>query len=321
MDARRLQQGGQGFVVLPGQHFCRGHEGGLHPVLNDAVAQSRRHGSFAAAHVPLNQAVHRGIPHHIPEALLDGPALGPGGGKGQQPEKALAVVPGQAQLVLHPGPAFQREQPQLQHQQFLKHQPPPGNIQELHGAGKVDILQGEPQLAQGVFLPHFRGQGVPKDFRQQGKGRLDRIADLPGGKPFRLGVHRHHRGRPLGRGKLRGGHLPAGKIPLDLPPEQVGFPLPEHGLDIGVVEVGQGHIPLAVGDFRFIEGHALADALLPGPGQHRGLNDGHLSQNGLVNGNRLAPILIDPGIQPQQGPHRRRADFPEEGRALFPHSL
>ena len=53
--------------------------------------------------------------------------------------------------------------------------------------------------------------------------------------------------------ELRGEHLPPQEGAGDLPPEQVGFPLPQQGGDVLVVEKGQGHVAVPVGDGGLVE--------------------------------------------------------------------
>ena len=78
-----LQQGGEGLVVLGRQNLCGGHKGRLPAAVHGHPAQSRGHGGFAAAHIPLHQPVHRGGPGHVFYPLGNGPLLGPGELEGQ----------------------------------------------------------------------------------------------------------------------------------------------------------------------------------------------------------------------------------------------
>ena len=126
--------------MLGGQNFRGGHQGGLHAVLNHRPAQGRRHGGFAAAHIPLDQPVHGRIPGHIVDRFLDGPMLGSRQGEGEQLGKPLGkLLLDRVQVFLFSS-AFNAQQPQLQHQEFLKGQAEAGSGDFLLGFGKVNGL-------------------------------------------------------------------------------------------------------------------------------------------------------------------------------------
>ena len=185
----------------------------------------------------------------------------------------------------------------------------------------MDIFQGKPQLAQAVFLPHGIGQRVPQQLRQQVKGGLHRISNLPGGQSHSLGVYRHNGSAFFRRYKVRRGHLPPGEGTLHFSPEQILFSLHQHGLDIGIVEIGEHHIPHTVGHVHFKQRHALSDKLPPGFPQYRCPNHRHIMERSPVNRSGFAPILIGTGIQAQKVPHCRRSDLSEQGSPLLSHSL
>ena len=65
------------------QNFRRGHQSALLSVPGCTVGSRSSHHGLAAAHVTLNQPVHRGTLPEIRQNLLHRPLLGTGKGKGQ----------------------------------------------------------------------------------------------------------------------------------------------------------------------------------------------------------------------------------------------
>ena len=320
-DVGGLKQLGQGLVVLGGQDLRGGHEGRLGPGLDYRPAQGGGHGGLAAAHVPLDEAVHGAVPGHVGDGLRDGPPLGAGEPEGQQVLKFLWEAVGQGVGVSGAPPLFDGHEPQLQHQELLEDQPAPGDVQVPGGPGEVDVLQGVAQVAQLVLLPDGLGEGVVDGLGQQLQGRPYGGGDHPGGEPGGGGVHRHHRQGLALRQELGGAHLPAQQGAGDLAPEQVGLPLPEEGGDVPVVEKGEGQVCLPVGDLQLVEGHALADPGLAGGAQHLAPDHRHLPQGGGGDGDLDAPVLVGPGVQPQQVPCGGGPQLPVEGGPLRPHAL
>ena len=320
-DVGRLQQLFQGVVVLGGQNFRGGHKGRLHPLLDDGPAQGGGHGGFAAAHVPLDEPVHGGGARHVRHGFPNGPALGPRQLEGQQAAEALGELLGDGVEVVGFPPAFYAQQPQLQHQEFLKGQPEPGGGNLLLRLGEVDGLQGVAQGAQVVLLPQRVGQGVVELLGEHGQGVFHRRPNLPGGEPRRGRVHRLD-GELLCLGQeLRGQHLPPQEGAGDLPPEEVGFPFPQQGGYVLVVEKGQGHVAVAVGDGGLVQQLAALHPVLRGPPQDCGLHHRHLVEGGVPDEAVLAPVLVGAGVKPEQIPHRGDAQLAEELGPLGPHAL
>ena len=320
-DVGGLQQPGEGLVVLGGQDLRGGHQGRLGAALDHRPAQRRGHGGFAAAHIPLDQAVHGGVPGHVRHPLGDGPLLRPGEGKGQQLLKAAGVLVGDGVGVFRPSPFFDAHEPQLQQQKLLEDQPPPGGFQPLRRLGEVDVLQGKAQVAQLVLLPQPVGEGVVHRLRQQLQGVLHGRGDHPGGEPLGGGVDGHHRQSLALRQKLGGEHLPAQEGARHLPSEQVGLPLFQQGGDVPVVEEGEGQVRLPVGDGGLVQQLPAPHPVFRGFAQHGGPHHRHLLQHRVPDGGGLAPVLIGPGVQPQQVPHGGGPQLPVQGGAFFPHAF
>ncbi len=75
--------------MLCGKDFRRCHYGGLIAVFVCKIRTRCCHGGFSAAHIALNQAVHGYTPTHIPQAVVNGTALGAGQFKRQACGKFL----------------------------------------------------------------------------------------------------------------------------------------------------------------------------------------------------------------------------------------
>ena len=83
VDAERLQTVGQRGGMLPGQNFGGGQHGALPAVLGGVPDGRRRHQRFAAAHIPLQQAVHGRLAAQVAGDFLRRALLRSGGGIGQ----------------------------------------------------------------------------------------------------------------------------------------------------------------------------------------------------------------------------------------------
>lgn len=144
--------------MLLGQNFGRRHHGGLVPVLGHQPDAGRSHHGFSAAHIPLEQSVHRGAAGQIRAASWAARSLGPGELEGQGCVKGGQI----AAAADNSGPSGPPFPHQLQSggevEQLLKDQPPPGDLQLLPGGGKVDGAHGPAGLSQLVPLPDRRRQ-------------------------------------------------------------------------------------------------------------------------------------------------------------------
>ena len=123
---------------------------------------------LAAAHVALQKAVHGGAAGQIGQNFVYGPALGTGGGEGERCPEGGRVEPmhgrtgGCAAPVLHPPNA------QLEHQQLLIDEPPPGCKSLLLCGRAVDGPHGIGLGEQAVFFQHLLWQRVGQEFRMGG---------------------------------------------------------------------------------------------------------------------------------------------------------
>ena len=226
--------------MLTGQQFGGGQQRPLVPRPDGRPQGRGGHQGLAAADVPLQQAVHRGLTGHIAQDLVHRPALRPGGGKRNGRPEGRGVSPAHGGAGGGGTAALEQAHPQLQHQQLLKDEAAAGLLHGLGGGGSVDVPHRLGFAGQAVFFQQGRGQGVAQQF---GVGQQLRHApgDGPAGQPFGLGVD----GGEGGVGDLRGGpHLgvghpaaeqPAGHLPLEV------ILLPHLQLldGVGVVEPGQ----------------------------------------------------------------------------------
>ena len=157
-NSRRLQQGGEGAGVLLGQHLGGGHEGGLHPGLGGQIGPPGGHHRLARAHVALNQPVHGTAGAEVGGHLLHHPALGLGGGEGEQREKFLQRPGGNYPARCVPSTVLEHGKTCGQVEELLKGEPPPGQVQTLRGVGKVDVAEGKFSLGQLVVQAYRTGQ-------------------------------------------------------------------------------------------------------------------------------------------------------------------
>lgn len=297
-----------------------GHKGRLPAAFGGHPAQSRGHGGFAAAHIPLHQPVHRGGPGHVFYPLGNGPLLGPGELEGQQPGEVLGILAAGPVEVFLPAAAFDLHQPQLQNQKLLKYQAAAGNGQLFLVPGPVDALQRVAQVAQGVFFPQVLGQAVPHVFRQKLQRGLNRGGNLPGGEPLGGGVDRLQAGG-LGLGhKGRGGHGPALPAAGEPAPEQVGFSRPEHLGNKAVVKKGELHLGFPVPGGGPAQEHAPPGPDLAGAADNLPPDNHRPVQGSPGNGQGGGPVHIVPGVEPEQVAHCGRAQLLEELGPLFAHA-
>ena len=226
--------------MLFGQQLGGGQQGPLVPRADGCPEGGGGHQGLAAAHVPLQQAVHGGLAGHIGQDLVHRPALGPGGGKGQAGPEGPRIGPAHGRPGGGAAPVFQAAHPQLQHQQLLKDQPPPGLLHRLGGGGHMDVPHGLGLAGQAVFLQQGRGQGLAQ---QLGVGQQlgHAPADGRAGQPLGLGVD----GGQGGGLDLPGGahlgvcHLAAEQPAGDLPLKIIFLPQFQFLDGVGVVEPGQ----------------------------------------------------------------------------------
>ena len=147
----------------------------------------RRQPASCRCHIALQKAVHGGAAGQIGQNFVYGPALGTGGGEGERCPEGGRVEPlhgctgGGTAPVLHPSNA------QLEHQQLLVDEPPPGCKSLLFRGRAVDGPHSIGLGEQAVFFQHLLWQRVGQEFRM-GEQLPDAFCDHGAGKPLGLGV-------------------------------------------------------------------------------------------------------------------------------------
>ena len=320
-DAAGRKQRGERFEMLRGEDLGRGHQRGLHAVSDHAVAQRRRDGRFAAAHVALNQPVHRVRALHVAHCVADGPLLRAGQRKWEQRAERGGVILAQGVRVFPRARPAQLQHAELQDEQLLENQPAPRRGKRLGRVWEVDRLERVFEPAQRVLEPQRVRQRVVDGFRQQPQCLAHCAGDDPRGEALGLRVDGHHVlhaafGHEFGRG-----HLAAREGARHLAAKGVDRALLEQVHHVAVVEKGELHVVGAVGDRRFVERHAAADALLDRPAQHGGFHDVHLVQERGADRHRVAPILVGARVQPHKVADRRCAELLKQRRALWADAL
>ena len=283
--------------MLLRQNFRRGHQRRLLVIARCQIGRRSGHHGLAAAHVTLDQPVHRRAAGHVGSDLADGPLLGIRQFKGQGPIKGLqiGVFIGRGGFARSGGP--QQAQARGEHKEFLKHQPPLGHLRLLHGSRLVDGIVGplrrqdavlaadllrndlRRHVTDGQSLPHrLQNSGVAQPRRQRINGQHP-----PGG--HRRGIHRLEGGI---------GHAVAGEIPVDGPVENVLLAVAQLVCDIAVVE--EGHIQPAgvIGQLDLRHVQALADVGSTGRVHHHRLEAGGLVRLQLADVHQFRPVLVAP---------------------------
>ena len=186
-------------VMLGRQHLRGRHQGPLAAGIDGREQGRNRHHGFATAHIPLHQPGHRLVPGQVGVDFGQHPPLGAGEREGQDLQKGPHQAPGLARAIAIPRRPLGRQgqgrrrvggelaaplqQAELQHQKFIKHQPPPGRRQPLLVVGLVDLDQGRGQIEE-LLLPHQRArQRVPPGLHRPQQG-LDRLANPVGREPL-----------------------------------------------------------------------------------------------------------------------------------------
>ena len=138
------EQLGDARVVLLGQDLGGRHQRALVPALDGIEQRRHGHDRLAAAHVALQQAVHRVRAGQVALDLGDGPLLRPRQGEGQplvEPSHQLAAdLVADAEGVALEGPLAQHQH-QLDAQQLVEGQPAPGLLLLADRLREVDAVQ------------------------------------------------------------------------------------------------------------------------------------------------------------------------------------
>ena len=136
--------------VLLGQHLGRHHERALVPALHRGQQRGQRDDGLAGADVALEQAVHREGPGHVGHDHRQGPALRLRELVGQPGQEArhegvrdrARDLPGRHVVVQRAGVHLEGAPPQderqLQPEQLVEDQPPPGRLHHVERLRDVD---------------------------------------------------------------------------------------------------------------------------------------------------------------------------------------
>ena len=313
-QARRQAVGGeqrlQGHIVLAGQDLRRGHD---HALEAGAAGHQRRHGGhrrLAAAHVALEQAVHRPGLGEIGEHLVGGLALAVGQAEGE----ARRIRAGQLDVVGddHPGraepapPGAVRRH--LDEEELLEGETLPGGRRQVLAVGEVDLAERIPHRHQSLGLTDLWGKSIGHQLGD-GEDAADQGPEVLGGDPVGLRVHGRQaadvlgvRAHPLEPGVLEGEPVKAAD---HLPVHQDLHPGPQLLGEIRLVEpdgadpaapvlqggLHQRHPPLRAG----------MAAHLPDPDAGRL----HLARAQLPERHQIAGVLVAAGqVQEQVGDGR-----------------
>ena len=320
LHIRSGKKAGERGEVLAGQQLGGRHERRLQAVLRRLPAQGGGHRRFAAAHVALHEAVHGRGARHVRRGLAHGAALRPRGRKGQPFPELLHRVDRRGRRAAAPAAAFQAEQARLKHKQFLIDQPFPRPRQGGRVRREMDVPQRFPERAEAAGFADSGRDRVADLFRQKQQrlphGRFHGAAV----QPLRLAVNRAD-GRAGARGEaFRRDHLALEEIGLHPAVKHIRFPLAQRVRGVGIVEECDGKHGFTVVRGGAVDRHAALHARAGGRLHHRRAHGAHLAGLRQADRPRMAQILIGARVAPQQVAHRGRADFAEQGGALFPHA-
>ncbi len=277
-----------------------------------AVHRRRGHHGLAAAHIPLDQAVHGGPGRKVPEDVLHRPALGPGEGEGQGGIEGLHI---QIEIglgpLLRPGRPHQREA-RREYEKLLKDQPFLGLFRLLHGARLVDDPVGLLRREDFIFLPDLPGQNLRRRIAHR-KRLPDQLQQHLVGQPRRQRIDGQHLpgGHPGGLHRLKDGvcHIVADKIPGDRAVENILPAVLQQVRDIAVVEEGQAEPAGGVRHLDLGNVQSLADVGETGGVHDHGPEAGGHVRLQLFNGDQLRPVLVAPGEVADQIPQRAYAEI------------
>ncbi len=324
-QAQGRQQLAQRVIVLLRQNLRRGHEGGHIAVFGTVPDERRGDQGLAAADVALDEPVHHRAGVHVPDSVLHGAALRPGGLEGQgRPE---AVKP----ALLHADAGFPRPlaphtpQGAGEDEELLKDEPPPCQLQRLEIRREVDVLIGVARLRKTAALPHRMGQDVRQllqagvqslayrllhDALAQSRGDAVDWHDAPGDVPL-----------PLRLFKDGIDHAAARAAGLDPAEEDVGLAPVKIVPGIGHVEVGDVQRAAVVHRAQLHDVEPPAD-----PRQPRGISDHGLHADALPlagegDGLDAAAVLVFPGKKRDKVTQRKDAELVQSLRLFLSDAL
>ena len=168
--------------MLLSQDLCGCHQRRLAVIVGSAVSRCRSHHGFAAAHVALNQPVHRSAFLEIPDNFIHSPLLGTGEGKGQTGIEGLHVqVLIGGDFYLLPGSPHQGKTCG-KNEEFFKNQPFFCHFRLGHAAGLMDGKIGPVCRQDAVALPDLLGDDLRRRIAD-GQSLSHRLQDGGVGQP------------------------------------------------------------------------------------------------------------------------------------------
>ena len=304
-DAQGGEQLFQGGKVLLRQNFRGGHQGGLFSVPGGAENRRGGHHGFAAAHIALDQPVHRRALLKIRQNLRHRPFLGAGQFKGQGRVKGRQVQIGVGRRLFFRPAGPHQGKPRGKQEEFLKNQPLFRLLRLRHGLrlmnGPVGPLRREDTIAPTHRLRQYFLRGIA-----DGQSLAHRPQHSGVAQPRRQRIDGQHPpgGHRLGIRGLKVGvcHIVANEIPSDRPIKDVFLPIlqllrREFGIEKGQRQPGGVVRHLDLGNVQ-----ALADVGGPGGVHHHGLEAGGHIRLQLFDGHQFCPVLIAPGKMANQVP-------------------
>ena len=296
--------------MLAGQNFRWGQHGALPAILRSKPDGRSGHQRFAAAHIALQQTVHRGLPAQIMADFFRRAALCPGGCIGQAaPERRKVQLPhgGTGNFAAM---ASHQKDPQLQDIQFFKDQTAAGSgsiCRVPRGMDGPHSVRFGRHAVAGQQLWRQRVIQLGHIFQRQ----LGTAGQAGGGQPFGAAVNRQQGRRSnLGFG--------AHKRVQDFPP---GHHAANAALEIifgsrfqlfrriGRVEPGKRQHPCIVPRQHMGEHPPTFNAAVRVPLQHRCLYAAVHIKRGRYHGVWLRVVNIPPRIVQQQIPDGINAKF------------
>ena len=304
-DPQGFKQFIEGIKMLLRQNFRGRHQGALFSVPGGAVRRGSRHHGLAAAHVALNQPVHRRALSEIRQDLLHRPLLGAGEGKGQRGIERLHIEAFiRRRLFLRPCRPH-KGQSRGENKEFFKDQPFFRHLGLCHIRRLVDGVIGPLGRQDAVLLPDLRrqnlrrrvadGQSLPHGFQH---GRI--------AQPRRQGINGQHPpgGHALGvrRFKYRIGHVIPDKVSADRAVKYVFPAVLQLFRRKPVIKEGNIQPPGMVGDLHSGNIQPLADV-----GGFGGIHDHGLKAGGgihlqLFDGHQFGAVFVSPGEMADQVP-------------------
>ena len=241
IDAEGFQPVSQSGGVLTGQQLGRGKHGALPAVLGGMPDGRRGHQRLAAAHIPLEQAIHGDLPAKIGTDLVAGPALCSGRGIGQAAPEGFQVHRMHGSAGLLPAVAPHEEDSQLKHIEFLKNQAAPGGCGFLDGMGRMDAPHRLCPGGHPVAGQQNGGQRVLQVIRRT-EGGFHTAGDASAGQALSAGVDGNKRtGLHLCLGADVGvEHLPVGQSAAHPALKIVALTDGKAFRSVGGIEPGQG---------------------------------------------------------------------------------